>query len=97
MMCYNCNERGHLRVCCPTPKEKVKEVDQEAGMEASENVMEAIRLDVIAFSMQVQVDELRPNPRSQPVGGQGEVAYLHPAHSSVPLAGTMRKSLTCSS
>ena len=64
MMCYNCNERGHLRVCCPAPKEKVKEVDQEAGMEASENVVEAVRLDVIAFSMQVQVDELRPNPRS---------------------------------
>ena len=52
MMCYNCNERGHLRVCCPAPKEKVKEVDQKAGMETSENVMEAVRLDVIAFSIQ---------------------------------------------
>ena len=44
-----------MQVCCPAPKGKVKEVDRESGKEASDNVTEAVRQDVVAFSMQVQI------------------------------------------
>ena len=54
VMCYNCNKKGHLSRCCRAPR-KPREVFKDAGKEASENVTETVRPEVVAFSLQAQV------------------------------------------